>query len=412
MNVIRKSIDIINSSLGSNIKQLIRPFAFNATDVLVKFCPLQRKIVASSFKGRKYTDNPKYIVEKIHELDPSIDIVWICDPSYNIELPPYVRRVQWYDSIALRYELGTAKVWIDSHRIRNFYKKRKGQLFMETWHGGIGMKKLELDVPAFREKPGFIEEVQKTTSLADVFISQSDYRTRIYRSAFEYHGPVWKCGFPKNDIILQDSTPIKRSIYSRYDLPASTRVMLYAPSFRDYFYDGVDVSVYNVDFTALHKALVDRFGGEWKILVHWHPLFADQIKASMSIDENVIDVTDYSDMQQLLLAADALLSDYSSCMFDATITRIPCFTFATDFELYKADRGTYFEMEDLPFPYAQNNEQLIQNVISFDEDTYKLKLDKFFREQGLHETGHATIDIANNIISFINGENIDWSKLD
>lgn len=82
-------------------------------------------------------------------------------------------------------------------------------------------------------------------------------------------------------------------------------------------------------------------------------------------DDCIIDATNYPDMQELILAADAFISDYSSCIFDAALRNIPCFTFATDFEKYKGDRGVYYEMDELPFSYAKNNDELISNIKNF-----------------------------------------------
>jgi len=121
-----------------------------------------------------------------------------------------------------------------------------------------------------------------------------------------------------------------------------------------------------------------------------------------------LDATRYQDMQELILAVDAMVSDYSSCLFDAALTRIPCFTFATDVDNYKADRGLYYEMEELPFPYATNNDELEQNILSFDEKEYLRRWDAFCVRMGLNETGHAAADIANKIMDFINGKPIEW----
>ena len=125
-------------------------------------------------------------------------------------------------------------------------------------------------------------------------------------------------------------------------------------------------------------------------------------------NNHVINVTEYPDMQELILSCDMFISDYSSCIFDAAITGIPCFTFATDFEDYKSDRGVYYEMDELPFPYAKNNDELMQNIENFDTDDYSAKWKAFAERTGLHETGHAAKDIAEKIIKFINGEKVVW----
>ncbi len=111
------------------------------------------------------------------------------------------------------------------------------------------------------------------------------------------------------------------------------------------------------------------------------------------------------------MATDVMISDYSSVIFDAAMRRIPCFTYATDFEQYKKEeRGVYYEMEELPFPYATNNDELEQNILSFDEKEYLRRWDAFCVRMGLNETGHAAADIAGKIMEFIQTGYTKWSK--
>lgn len=375
---------------------------------ILRLLPLQNKVVGTTFKGKKYGDNTQFIFEAIHEMSPKVKLVWLVDPNEEYCLPDYVKRVSYHRGFGLVFHVSTAKVVIDTHRFQTWIEKRPGQCFIETWHGGLGIKKIDGDVDKFQTSPLVMGEVAHTNELADVFISQSDHLSQIYRSAFGYMGPIWKCGYPKNDCLIVGDAKKAKDIRQYLSLPDGIHTCLYAPSFRDYFYHEMHVDVYNVDFGRLKDSLEKRFGGEWKILVRWHPLFAKQIAEAMSIEEGMIDTTQYPDMQALLLAVDAVVSDYSSCLFDAALRNIPCFTYATDFEQYKADRGVYYEMEELPFPYARNNDELARNIEAFDQEDYRSKWEAFKVRTGLHETGHAANDIAEKIVGFLNGEPIQW----
>lgn len=371
--------------------------------------PLQNKVVATCFKGVKYGDNPQYILEELHRLDSSIKLCWLHNRETQYSIPDYILDVPYARKIRLFYELATAKVWIDTHRIRPFYRKRKGQLFIETWHGGLGIKKIEMDVANFKSQDWLKKEIEHTNNLADVFISQSDHLSCIYRDAFGYKGPIRKCGYPKNDILVTGKTGVREKVIKTLGLSEQTKILLYAPSFRDSFYQEIDNSVYAIDFDKLHDVLESKFGGSWVVLVRWHPLFADKISKGINISNlNIIDATRYPDMQELILATDVMISDYSSCIFDAAIRRIPCFTFATDFEEYKSDRGVYYEMEELPFPYSRNNSELFDNIFNFNQTEYESKLDAFNTRTGVLETGHAAKDIADKIIEFINTGKSEW----
>ena len=388
----------------------INPFKFYLKEMSFYFFrlfPLQNKVIASTFKGMKYGDNPQYIFEQLRLLDNKIDFVWLRRDGYTYEVPSWIRVVSWNMNYKLIYELATAKVIIDTHRFRKFVRKRKGQVFIETWHGGVAIKKLEADVPKFCDDHILMEEIKATNRVADVFISQSDLLSGIYRRAFKYEGPIWKCGYPRNDILFSDNSEINQKVRLRYGLH-DEHIVLYAPSFRDYFYKEIDVSVYSVDFEKLQQALTQRFGGEWVVMTRWHPLFSSQIAQKMNLPSYIIDATKYPDIQDLLMTVDVIVSDYSSCMFDAALRNLPCFIYATDVEEYKSDRGTYFEMDELPFPYASNNDELAQNIVIYNESDYRQDIKSFFESIGLVETGHAGKDIAMKISHFIKGEKVEW----
>lgn len=367
--------------------------------------PLQNKVVATTMRGRKFGDNAKAIVVAIHEKLPDIEIVWLKNSGYSYLLPEWVRGVEYCSLLRTYYELATAKIWVNTHLLEKDWKKRKGQLVVQTWHGGIAIKKLESDiVGALKKTEPEKERTKNTCELSDVFISQSDFLSSIYRRAFGYKGIIWKCGYPRTDILFKDNNESVNKVKSL--LSIDTKILLYAPTFRQEWGE-IDWTPYSIDYERLQKTLKKTFGGEWTILLKWHPVLIPFLR-DKEVPSGAIDVTDYDDMQELIMASDIVVSDYSSCLFDAALREIPCFTYATDFEQYKAERGVYFEMEELPFPYARNNDELMHNIESFDYEDYKKKWTAFKERIGLHETGHASNDVAEKIVEFINGQTVNW----
>lgn len=376
---------------------------------VLRFAPLQDKVIASTMRGR-YGDNPQFIFETLHSQRPDLDLVWLTDPYYNSNLPKWVREVRYYGrALKLIYELSTAKVWINTHRFESWWKKRPGQLVVETWHGGLGIKKIEMDCAQVRKSQLDINEIRNTCKLADVFISQSTHLSNIYRRAFGYKGPIWKCGYPKNDSLFLDRKEARCRIRSLYMI--KEKIALYAPTMRlgDIGSSCPTKKPYSIDWDALHNALCKKFGGEWTILVKWHPVLRNTLSSDFITSKYVIDVTKHSDMQELLRATDFMISDYSSCIFDAALLNIPCFTYATDFEEYKSERGVYYEMDELPFPYARDNQELIKNILEYNHDQYIKKWEKFKKDTGLYETGHASKDIAEKILQFIDTGTVEWN---
>lgn len=390
------------------IKQILSGILF----YICRLFPIKNKIVATTMRGRKYGDNPRYILEELIKQCPKIDFVWLEGNGYEVNAPSWCRKVPYRITPKTVYELSTARIIIDTHRFRSTIRKRKGQVFIETWHGGLGIKKIEGDIQRVLDTPWEMEEIRNTVKLADVFISNSDHLSSIYRRAFGYKGPILKCGYPKDDIMVHDNSQIVKKVRRELSIGPREKILLYAPTFRDEFAFGNehDFSVYDINYERVKDALQDHFGGKWIVLVKWHPTMVPYIQRNNIHYENVTDVTNYNDMQGLLCTADIVISDYSSCIFDAALRGIPCFTYAKDFEKYKGTQGTYFEMEELPFPYAKDNDELIQNIRSFDKQTYMQRWNMFKKKTGLVINGHAAKDIADRIIQIFNGEKIEWEK--
>ena len=381
---------------------------------LLRIFPIKKnKVLACVSAGSRYDDNQKYIMEELHKLIPDLDIVWVKDPKYEYELPAWIRPVKWR-SWQWLYEYITAKIWNSNVIVPDYFVKRKGQLYVETWHGGLGIKKVDGDV--IGEYAAEINKkrlLRNVSEMADVFISNSDHLSIIYRRAFKFHGPIWKCGYPKNDILVRNDPEDGERTRRELGIPKTHKVLFYAPTWRLRFEkeQHVDMKVYDLDMLRLKQALAERFGGEWTMLIRFHPKLRHYAKGCLEAQPEVMDVTDYPDMQRLLMATDVMVSDYSSCIFDAALRRIPCFTYATDFSHYKyEERGVYYEMEELPFPYAKNNDEMERNVKAFDMEEYLKKWDAFAVRMGLNETGHAAKDIAQKMADCLNGKKVEWQN--
>lgn len=379
--------------------QLVRMFY-----CLCRLLPLQNRVVASTFKGRKIGDNPQFIIDELLKINNDIDIVWVINEDYVHGLPENIRTISsWSTPWKKVYEYATAKVWLNTHKWDMELRKRKNQIAINTWHGGLGIKKIDNDVPKFKNDPKLFREIEFTSKITDIFISNSDFLSNIFRRAFGYKGTIKKLGFPRNDILVNnDNSESVRFIRDKFKINKNVKILFYAPTFRDSFWGGkLDMSVYNIDFKKVCDVLKKKTGYEWVVLIKFHPFLIQQEEIKNFHNDNVIDVTNFQDMQGLLLSCDAFITDYSSCFFDVALRNIPCFTFAIDFDEYKSDRGVYYNMTELPFPYAKNNDELFENIKNFDLDKYLCNWNNFKVATGLYETGHASKDVAKLINSFL-----------
>jgi CDP-glycerol glycerophosphotransferase len=147
----------------------------------------------------------------------------------------------------------------------------------------------------------------------------------------------------------------------------------------------------NIDFSLdsenVLKTLKGKFGFEFMLFYRTHYIFTP---TTNSINDRIINVSAYPDMQELLCAADVLITDYSSSMWDFSFTQRPCFVFAPDLESYKEERNFFIPIEEWPFPIAENNDQLINNIKLFNESEYKNAVKQHQINLGSYETGTAT----------------------
>lgn len=348
------------------------------------------KIVFCTAKGMRYGDNPKYISDELIGRKKCYEIVWLLDKSVKIDLPIEVKRCN-YNFWSVIRELATARVWVDSNMKYSGFLKRKGQLYIQTWHGSYGLKKIAGDL---EDKLPRIDRRNNKYNMkkADIMVSNSIRTTEIYRRAFGYKGRILEYGSPRNDLFFKDLKEYKEKVYNYFQLK-NQHIVLYAPTFRNnYRTDDL-----RIDYKRLCGALNKKFGENWVVLIRLHPFNLIDADNFIEYTDTIINASEYSIMQELLVASEILITDYSSCMFDFATTKKPCFLYATDVARYKAERGNYFELDELPFPVAENNEQLENVILEFDRAKYEKELDELFDEVGLTETGHASEKVADYI---------------
>lgn len=396
-------LKITRRLLGS-IKNKIKHLFYFVVFRFFSMFPLKNKVVATSFNGMKYEDNPRFIVETLRRIGRNIDFVWLVDSSCCYLVPNYIRKVPFQLTLRTVYEMATAKVWISNNLFNRDVKKRKGQIYFETWHGGLGIKRIVADVQGYPQKE--FEKLRNFLKIADLFVSNSDHLNSVYRSALGYEGLIWKCGYPKNDALCGDCSKEIKRLRDALNLQSDTKIFVYAPTFRESIWrdkDNYDISVYDVDYSRVLSALEKKFSGNWVVCVRWHPALK-AIANKLKKPSNIIDVTNYPDMVELVKGCDAFMTDYSSCIFDAALVKKPCFMFTLDFDKYKSEQGVYYELEELPFSYARNNNELVENIINFSNDDYQSKWNAFKERMGLYESGHAAEDIAYVISEYLNGD--------
>ena len=360
---------------------------------LFYFIPIDnKKILFRAYEGRGYTCNPKYISEFLAK--DGYKIVWafkkVEDFKY-LEEKKYI--LVKYPSIKFLYHYMTAKVIVFNDLFLQYVNHRKNQLVINTWHGGGAYKKVGISLLNTK-----IEKLRyKQKHEATYYISSSKMFTNVSVESFgNQHSDYLNIGMPRNDIFFSDLNinEIKENIRNQYNIPKDMKVILYAPTYRKSEMN----STYGLDFTLVKERLNQRFGGKWIILFRGHYYLNDLNEFSLN---NIVNVSEYSDMQHLLLLADVLITDYSSSAWDFSLQYKPCFLYVPDLQEYISDFDFYIKIQDWPYIMAESNEMLANSILGFNDKLYIEKIKRHHKLLGNYEKGHATNKIVNIIISHL-----------
>ena len=347
-----------------------------------------------------FTCNPKYIALKLAECVGDLDIVWVAEPMPLIKgLPGNIRFVSSHDQILL--EIATAKVVVVNVDLPKWildkYRKRKGQFYINTWHGSLGIKRIGLD--RHDESSDEVQRMLVDVKNVDFIPSNSRFETDIFSRRFMGCGVIRETGHPRNDVFFRES---EKKLYKALELPLDVKLVMYAPTWRS----DDSLEYFDLDPDETVRALEKRFGGRWVFLFRAHPKLREKLRI------RGINVSDYPDVQELMADCDALITDYSSLIYDFVLSRRPGFIYAPDHIEYASKRGLYYPLSETPFPIAVNTEEMVQNILGFDNEKYQHRVTEFLKARGCREDGHASERLAKMIVNVVRGEKPDLNSIE
>lgn len=371
-------------------------------------CIDRRKVVFANWIGGGCRCNLKYIAFGVRARIPDADIVWLVDPAAVDpigEFPAGTRLVPYGGLKALR-ELATCCVWVNNavngYYINEGFRKKPGQTYIQTWHGSLGIKRIGFDYREGQSINAYRRTIRgKDAAMLDYLITNSEFEAEIFRRQWYGRGEMKYFGHPRNDILFSpEREGLLRKVRQRYGIPEGRRLVLFAPTFRESKNAKREAFDYALRQSDLLASLAARFGGEWAFLVRYH-INDRRLRDGIPEPEGVIDATDYPDMQELMVATDVLVTDYSSCIYDFVFTGRPGFIYARDLEEYDTIRGFYYPIETTPFPIARTSEALCAAVRAFDEAKYRAGVEAFLKGKGCVEDGHATERVVDLIAGLL-----------
>ena len=351
--------------------------------VFFRLFPIKKKqVLLFSYYGEQYSGSPKYIGKYLLN-KPDVEVIWaFVQPEKHREINCKTVR---YGHLAYYYCLATAGTIITNYRMTSDFRKRPGQIYIQTWHSSLRLKMIEKDAEASLPVH-YVEMAKKDSLQLDYLLAGSEKSREIFERAFWYQGQIVNTGTPQCDILFEDRGPLKKKVCQFYNISEGCRIALYAPTFRK----NHNTSVYDLNTEAVLSALQERFGGEWVLLMRLHPHLIN-LTDCFQYSDHVLQATDYDDVQELLAAADFLISDYSAIIFDFSVTKRPCLLYTPDFVEYtKKDRQLYFDIKKLPFPCFEDQTEMLKYISKFPAERYAEDLACFLQEIGSFDDGNAS----------------------
>jgi CDP-glycerol glycerophosphotransferase len=322
---------------------------------------LRDEVLFESYESRAYADNARAVLEELARRDTGLRSRWVVVDG-QAALPDGVEPVRrgsrdYYEALARsRY------VVVPNYRpLHTWLETPPEQVVVQTWHGAP-FKRIALDNQrgeAFSSRD-YIRMLRRETARWDYLLSPNPTSTPILRQAFAYAGEMLETGYPRTDVFHSpDREALAARVRDRLSLPEGKKVVLYAPTMRDdRNYGGNRFSLdLRLDLDTAREAL----GDDHVLLVRRHAKVVDTVAAADG--DFARDVSLWPDVNELLLATDVLVTDYSSLVFDFSNTGRPMLFFTYDLEDYRDRlRGFYFDPSRMPGPHLVTSAEVVAAV--------------------------------------------------
>lgn len=336
---------------------------------------LQDAVFFECFGGQAVSDSPKAIDAAVSDCFPNYRRIWSVRDS-SIGVPAGAEAVvryseDWYQA------LGSSRIVVSNSLVDFGFRKAEGQKYLQTWHG-TPLKRIAEDIPAKNLSLSYRQASRReAASQWDLLLAQSSWAERVLSSAFRYPGETLAVGYPRNDVLTASgASEWRREMVRRYlGIGSTQKVVLYAPTWRDNMRESSG-HYKRVDFLEVRRT-ARELGPQYKILFRSHSNGASANPGSYG--PSVVDVSTYPDINDLILASDVLVTDYSSVMFDYVVTGKPMIFHVPDFDQYSSStRGMYLDFGKLaPGPLSRTRQEVV-SLLGSDDFGAKSHADRYF----------------------------------
>ncbi|MBP3043604.1 CDP-glycerol glycerophosphotransferase family protein [Arthrobacter jiangjiafuii] len=317
--------------------------------------PMDRgSVLFETFDGKFCSDSGRAISDVLGLSHPRLHRYWTV-ADFSVPVPPDCTPVlresrEWFRLLA------TAGYLVNNNNFPHYFRKRPEQFYVQTWHG-TPLKRIGSDTPVDGTTASYRALLQREAAAWDMLLSQSEFAAETLASAFGYRGEPAVFGYPRNDALTAETAAGRRlESRRRLGIADDRKVLLYLPTWRD----NRSMADPYLDF----EAAVARLGPEYVLLYRGHHKIAGRRKTTGQ--NHFIDVTTYPEINDLYLAADLLVTDYSSAMFDFCVTGKPMYFLVPDLARYRdSERGFYFGFEEeAPGPMVTSTDDLVAAILA------------------------------------------------
>ena len=307
-----------------------------------------------SYGGRYCTDSVAAIDLRLRSENPHVKSVWGVRDS-NVAVPQGTTAVL-RDSPEYVAALHEADVLVNNANFPHYFRKQNHQFYLQTWHG-TPLKKIGQDMPTDNLSLSYRALMKREGPAWDLLLAQNHYAAEILPRALAFCGKTLTVGYPRNDSLKSAGSRDRRErTRQRLGIPEGSLVVLYAPTWRESERSSMGYRLTQfLDYGWANA----RLGEEVLFLTRGH---SNTSHSSRGAPQHVRDVSDYPEINDLYLAADLLITDYSSVMFDFVVTGKPIAFLVPDLDKYRdVTRGLYLDLEEVaPGPLLMNTDEVVQ----------------------------------------------------
>lgn len=350
--------------------------------------------VFSAYWDRGVACSPGAISAKLAEIAPHIRQVWLVRRADEPLMPPGVDYVvpgsRRYWSVMAR-----AKYLVNNVNFSDAVVKRPGQIHVQTHHG-TPLKRMGIDQIPFPATSRGVDydALLERCGRWDYSVSANRHSTETWERAYPVPFTSLDYGYPRNDVYYTATASDVLRVRERLGIAPGRKALLYAPTHRDY----ESAWIPRIDLERLATAL----GDDYLLMVRGHYFYDRGLSPLEELHRKglIIDVSKYESVEELGLASDALITDYSSVMFDYANLDRPIVVFADDWETYSVTRGVYFDItETSPGVVAGNQEEIERAFLSgaWRDEAAAARRAEFRRRFCEFDDGHAAERVVRHV---------------